>query len=80
MSGRKKEEVILVNQIEPRILLIRGERVILDLDLAELYGTTTKAFNQAVKRNIGQFPGDFQFRLTAAERKRWSQIVTASAS
>ena len=59
MSGRKKEEVILVDQIEPRILLIRGERVILDLDLAELYGTTTKAFNQAVKRNIGRFPGDF---------------------
>lgn len=41
MSGRRKTEVILVDQIEPRILLIRGERVILDLDLAELYGTTT---------------------------------------
>ena len=73
MSGRKKEEVILVHPIEPRILLIRGERVILDLDLAELYGTTTKAFNQAVKRNIGRFPGDFRFQLTAAEKE---EVVT----
>jgi hypothetical protein len=73
MSGRKKEEVILVDQIEPRILLIRGERVILDLDLAELYGTATKAFNQAVKRNIGRFPGDFRFQLTAAEK---AEVVT----
>ncbi len=73
MSVRKKQDVILVDQIEPRILLVRQERVILDLDLAELYGTATKAFNQAVKRNIGRFPGDFRFQLTPAEK---DEVVT----
>jgi hypothetical protein len=69
----KKQSLILVNQIEPRILLIRGQRVILDADLAELYGTTTKALNQAVKRNAGRFPVDFRFQLTDAEK---SEVVT----
>lgn len=45
MSPAKKQSLILVEQIEPRILVIRGQRVILDADLAELYGTTTKASN-----------------------------------
>ncbi len=45
----------------PRILLLRGQKVMLDADLAELYGTNTKAFNQAVKRNSERFPGDFMF-------------------
>jgi hypothetical protein len=61
-------EFVLVEQIEPRILSIRGQRVILDADLAQLYGATTKAFNQAVKRNARRFPGDFRFRLTPAEK------------
>ena len=65
--AKKRREVVLVEQIEPRILLIRGQKVILDADLAELYGTTTKAFNQAVKRTADRFPGDFRFQLTAEE-------------
>ena len=63
--------------IEAPILTIRDQRVMLDADLARLYGTTTKALNQAVKRNAERFPVDFAFRLTAAEvRNLRSQIVT----
>jgi len=69
--------------IEDTILLIRGQRVILDHDLARLYGVATKVLNQAVKRNLDRFPEDFMFQLTKAEtgqcqrRKRLrSQIVT----
>lgn len=49
------------------ILLIRGQRVILDADLAQLYGVETKALNRAVKRNSERFPGDFLFRVTREE-------------
>jgi len=69
--------------IEDTILLIRGKRVILDQDLAKLYGVTTKILNQAVKRNLDRFPEDFMFQLTKAETEEWqrlkrlrSQIVT----
>jgi hypothetical protein len=54
--------------IEKKILLLRGQKVILDSDLAELYGTTTKAFNQAIKRNRDRFPEDFMFQLTKDEK------------
>ena len=53
--------------INPVIRLIRGERVILDFDLAELYGVETKALNRAVKRNAQKFPADFMFQLTSKE-------------
>jgi hypothetical protein len=56
-----------------RILLIRGKRVMIDSDLAGMYGVTTKVLNQAVKRNQERFPGDFMFRLTATEKK---EVVT----
>jgi len=56
---------------------LRGQKVILDADLAELYGVPTKVFNQAVKRNAGRFPQDFMFELTAQEwRNLRSQLVT----
>lgn len=55
------------NSMEPLISFIRGQRVILDVDLARLYGVTTKAFNQAVKRNTKRFPKDFAFQLTVPE-------------
>lgn len=54
-------------RIERRILLIRGQKVMLDADLAELYEVETKALNRAVRRNIERFPGDFMFELTAGE-------------
>jgi hypothetical protein len=53
--------------LEPLILRIRGRRVIRDFDLARLYGVTTKALNQAVKRNVSRFPVDFAFQLSRAE-------------
>ena len=66
-------------QIEDAIQVIRGQRVMLDADLARLYGVTTKALNQAVKRNAERFPEDFAFLLTAEEVKNLkSQIVTSS--
>jgi len=62
-----------------RIHTIRGQRVILDADLARLYGTTTKAFNQAIKRNATRFPPDFAFQLTEVEQDNLkSQIVTSN--
>lgn len=55
------------NQIARRILVVRGERVMLDSDLAQLYGVGTKALNRAVKRNRERFPEDFTFQLTSEE-------------
>ncbi len=66
--------------IESLILNLRGQKVILDADLAELYGVPTKVFNQAVKRNADRFPEDFMFQLTAPEWSNLkSQIVTSSS-
>ena len=69
----------IIQSIQNRIYEIRGERVMLDFDLAALYEVETKVLNQAVKRNIKRFPADFMFRLTPAE---WniirSQTVTTS--
>jgi hypothetical protein len=65
--------------IEQLIHVVRGQRVIIDADLAALYGVTTKAMLQAVQRNIRRFPGDFMFRFSDAELKNWrSQIVTSN--
>ena len=61
--------VIPVDQIESIILLIRGQKVIVSRDLAQLYGVTTGNLNKAVKRNIDRFPNDFMFQLTAEEYK-----------
>src|SRR3989339_2277462 len=54
-------------RIERRILVIRGEKVMVDRDLAELYGVSTKRLNEQVKRNIKRFPPDFMFRLNKSE-------------
>ena len=60
-------KLILVDQIEPLIRETRGQKVVLDSDLAMLYGVETKALNRAIKRNPERFPGDFMFQLTAEE-------------
>ena len=61
-----------------KIYLIRGQKVMLDRDLAELYSVETKVLNQAVKRNAGRFPEDFMFQLTNAEFENLkSQFVTS---
>ena len=64
---------VLVPRIEGRIQVIRGLRVMVDVDLAALYGVPTKALNQAIKRNAGRFPPDFLFQLTSTEK---AEVVT----
>jgi hypothetical protein len=76
----KRTSLIPVERIEKAIYLIRGEKVMLDRDLAGLYGITTKALKQAVKRNLNRFPEDFMFVLNRTEFKNWrSQFVTSKA-
>ena len=66
--------------IQNKIYEIRGQKVMIDRDLAEMYGVQTKALNQAVKRNIERFPEDFMFQLTTEETQNWkSQIVTTNS-
>jgi ORF6N domain len=77
----KKEVIDLVaeQKILTKVLTIRGESVIMDKDLAVLYGIETKVFNQAVKRHSERFPGDFMFTLTSKEWNNLrSQNVTSS--
>jgi phage regulator Rha-like protein len=65
----KHSSLIPIERIEKAIYLIRGEKVMLDSDLAKLYGVTTKRLNEQVKRNRGRFPEDFMFQLTSEEAK-----------
>ena len=83
MANEENQEtdLIVFEEIENKIYNIRGERVMLDSDLAEVYQVTTRILNQAVKRNLQRFPEDFMFRLSAeevADLSMRSQIVTAS--
>ena len=66
-SKKNKQELAELESVEPVIRLIRGERVILDADLARIYGVQTRSLNQAIKRNRNRFPGDFLFQLTRKE-------------
>jgi hypothetical protein len=61
--------LVLAQQIESHIFVLRGQRVILDVDLSALYGVTTKRLNEQVKRNKERFPADFMFQLTLAEKQ-----------
>jgi hypothetical protein len=65
--------ITLQPRVETRIQIIRGAKVVPDADLAELYGVSTKALNQAVKRNIARFPPDFRFQLDAGEK---AEVIT----
>jgi len=69
-----------IQQIQSKIYEIRGYRVMIDRDLAEIYGVETRVLNQAVKRNIERFPEDFMFQLSELEFQNWkSQIVISNA-
>jgi vacuolar-type H+-ATPase subunit D/Vma8 len=72
------ETTVLVEQITSKIYLVRGVKVMLDRDLAELYGVETRVLNQAVRRNIKRFPSDFMFSLSREEIMNLSQIVISS--
>lgn len=65
--GKKDHALVPLERIERRILLVRGHKVMLDSDLAELYGVPTRRLNEQVKRNRGRFPADFLFQLTKPE-------------
>jgi len=71
--AKENISIVPVEQVVHNIMLIRGQKVILDTDLASLYGVETKVLNQAVKRNKERFPADFMFRLTKKEKK---EVVT----
>lgn len=91
MSSQKPD--LVPDSLEPLIVVIRNQRVILDSDLARLYGVPTKRFNEAFKRNQERFPDDFAFQLTAVEFNNlrsqttgktgislnWSQFATSSS-
>jgi hypothetical protein len=62
-------QMVLAKGVESKILLVRGTKVILDSDLAELYGVEVKRLNQQVKRNAERFPSDFVFQISAADQK-----------
>lgn len=72
--------LVPLERIQERILVVRGQRVLLDADLAAIYGVPTKRLNEQVKRNAKKFPEDFVFRLESTEneqlRDMWSQTVT----
>ncbi|MBQ6921099.1 MAG: ORF6N domain-containing protein [Bacilli bacterium] len=80
MSNVANEELVIVNEnnIKEKIYLMRGQKVMLDFDLAEIYGFTTKRFNQQINRNIERFPDGFMFQITKEESNYLvrSQIVT----
>jgi hypothetical protein len=79
MAKKELQALVMEQKILNKIYIIRGEKVMLDRDLAEMYGVETKVFNQSVKRNAERFPKDFMFTLS---EKEWgnlrSQIVTSS--
>ncbi len=79
--NQPRTSLIPTERIEHSILQMRGQRVMLDRDLASLYGVSTAALNQAVRRNIARFPDDFMFQLTKEELENWkSQFVTSNST
>lgn len=83
MNSPRMTQVVPIEQVEKLIHLARGEKVLLDMDLAKLYGVKTKVLNQAVRRNSSRFPPDFMFQLTREEADvllaSRSQFVTLNA-
>lgn len=80
MAKKRQAVTLSADQLERQIYIVRGQRVMLDADLARLYGTTTGALNQAVKRNRERFPDDFAYQLSHQEvASLISQIVTSSS-
>jgi len=80
MAKKELQMLVMEQKILSRIYVVRGEKIMLDRDLAELYGIETKVLKQAVKRNAARFPKDFMFEMTENEFKKWREktILTAS--
>jgi hypothetical protein len=81
VAQTKRPALVPVHDITRAILVLRGQRVLLDAELASLYGVTTKRLNEQVRRNLDRFPADFMFQLTAAEATALrSQIATSNTT
>jgi len=78
VADHAMSDLIPTERIESRIFIIRGQKVLLDRDLAEFYGGETRVLNQAVSRNLARFPEDFMFALTRDEIRNLSQFVISS--
>ena len=79
-SAAHPESLLATAKLAPLVHQIRNERVLLDSDLAKLYGVETRALNQAVKRNLDRFPDDFMFQLTDEETEATENSPTPSPS
>ncbi|MBI3193174.1 MAG: ORF6N domain-containing protein [Ignavibacteriae bacterium] len=75
-----EQTLIPIERIEQKIFLIRNQKVMLDRDLAELYGVETKVLKQAVRRNINRFPSDFMFQLSKEETEAWFEEALGTRS
>ena len=71
-----ENNLMAIEEIQSRIYTFRGLQVMIDSDLAELYGVKTKRLNEQVKRNSERFPSDFIFQLTKEKKRSWSQNAT----
>lgn len=80
MSKKELQALVTEQKILNRIYVVRNEKIMLDRDLAELYGIETRVLKQAVKRNIARFPKDFMFEMTANEFKKWKESAALSAA
>ena len=79
MAKEYNDQITLPDEVVmTKIFIVRGQKVMIDRDLAELYGVETRVLKQAVRRNITRFPDDFMFEMTAEELSNWrSQFVTS---
>lgn len=80
MAKKELQALVMEQRILNRIYVVRNEKIMLDRDLAELYGIETKVLKQAVKRNVARFPKDFMFEMTANEFRKWKEATTLSAA
>ncbi len=80
MAKKELQALVMEQKILNRIYVVRNEKIMLDRDLAELYGIETKVLKQSVKRNIARFPKDFMFAMTAKEFKKWKEDTVLSTA
>jgi hypothetical protein len=80
MAKKELQALVMEQKILNRIYVVRSEKIMLDRDLAELYGVETRVLKQAVKRNLERFPKDFMFEMTASEFKKWRETAALSTA
>ena len=80
MAKKELEALVIEQKILNRIYIVRSEKIMLDRDLAELFGIETRVLKQAVKRNMKRFPKDFMFEMTATEFAKWKENAALSAA